>query len=369
MPATAMISLGDHPTANDDPATTAEFSDFPYWSHLARSGVGSAVYLGWGWLLQPKHVWGSPLTLLGVDRQINYGTGFIPLTNDDGSATDLELFRIHDPPDLPAMPLGTAVVPADAPLLMAGVGRPREETTTTWAVDMTLDPWAWLDPADEPELPTFTGYWSIEDQRLALWGVNTVDNAGMILSGEFGQMPAFDTFFDGDAPDPRLAQAVGGDSGGPAWCRIGNRWELAGVAVDVPTLPGQPRTNRTAIFDHSTTIFAELTVYREQILEIIKPALPGDFNDDGVVNTEDINPFVLALTQPGAWTNAYPDTLISKVDLNGDGTIDTADINAFVATLISGADATPLPIPEPTNAAWLAALGASLGRRGRKNGC
>ncbi len=350
-----MIALGDHPAANDDPATTAEFSDFPYWSHLARSGVGSAVYLGWGWLIQPAHVWGTPLTLLGVDRQINYGIGFIPLLNEDQTPTDLELFRIFNPPDLAPMKLASQATAADTPLLMAGFGRPREQNTTTWAVDTSTDPWSWLDPAAYPQLPTFTGYWAIENQRLALWGVNTVRTAGMLVSGEFGQMPAFDTLFSGDAPDPRHAQAVGGDSGGPAWRKVGDRWELAGVAVDVPTLSGQPRTNRTAIFDYSTTVFAELAAYREQILEIIKPALPGDFNDDGVVDTQDINAFVLALTQPAAWAGTYPDTLVSKVDLNGDGHIDTADINPFVAVLTGGA-ASPgqrVDVPEPATWAML----------------
>jgi hypothetical protein len=64
-------------------------------------------------------------------------------------------------------------------------------------------------------------------------------------------------------------------------------------------------------------------------------AFPGDLNCDGVVNFDDINPFVLALSDPAAYAATYPDCPITNGDCNGDGFVNFDDINAFVA-LLSG---------------------------------
>jgi hypothetical protein len=64
-------------------------------------------------------------------------------------------------------------------------------------------------------------------------------------------------------------------------------------------------------------------------------ASPGDLNCDGVVNFDDINPFVLALSDPAGYSAAYPNCSIQNGDCNGDGLVDFDDINAFVA-LLSG---------------------------------
>ena len=63
-------------------------------------------------------------------------------------------------------------------------------------------------------------------------------------------------------------------------------------------------------------------------------AIPGDMNDDGLVNFDDINAFVLALTDPVAYHALYPqlDPNLSG-DTNGDGVLNFDDINGFVALL------------------------------------
>ncbi len=61
----------------------------------------------------------------------------------------------------------------------------------------------------------------------------------------------------------------------------------------------------------------------------------GDLNCDGVVNFDDINAFVLALSNPSAYHAAYPSCDILNGDVNGDGAVTFDDINAFVA-LLSG---------------------------------
>ncbi|MEW6250175.1 MAG: C25 family cysteine peptidase [Planctomycetota bacterium] len=63
----------------------------------------------------------------------------------------------------------------------------------------------------------------------------------------------------------------------------------------------------------------------------------GDLNCDLVVNFDDINPFVLALTDPGAYQTQYPDCPILNGDCNGDGVVNFDDINPFVE-LLTGTD-------------------------------
>jgi C1A family cysteine protease len=64
--------------------------------------------------------------------------------------------------------------------------------------------------------------------------------------------------------------------------------------------------------------------------------LPGDLNCDGHLDFGDINPFVLALTSPAQYAQAFPGCSRSNADVNGDGSVDFGDINPFVA-LLAGA--------------------------------
>jgi len=59
----------------------------------------------------------------------------------------------------------------------------------------------------------------------------------------------------------------------------------------------------------------------------------GDMNCDALVNFSDINPFVLALTNPAGWQAQYPNCDLLNGDINGDGFVDFADINPFVRLL------------------------------------
>jgi hypothetical protein len=64
--------------------------------------------------------------------------------------------------------------------------------------------------------------------------------------------------------------------------------------------------------------------------------LHGDLNCDGVVNFADINPFVLAISNPAAWEATYPGCPTLNGDMNGDGDFNFGDINPFVACLSTG---------------------------------
>jgi hypothetical protein len=66
------------------------------------------------------------------------------------------------------------------------------------------------------------------------------------------------------------------------------------------------------------------------------PGLTGDMNCDGVVNFDDINPFVLALTGQAGYEAHFPACNWLGADANCDGSVDFNDINPFVACLSSG---------------------------------
>jgi hypothetical protein len=59
----------------------------------------------------------------------------------------------------------------------------------------------------------------------------------------------------------------------------------------------------------------------------------GDLNCDSTVNFADINPFVLALTDPDEYARRYPACDIRAGDVNDDGAVDFGDINPFVELL------------------------------------
>jgi len=67
--------------------------------------------------------------------------------------------------------------------------------------------------------------------------------------------------------------------------------------------------------------------------ELTATATPGDLNCDGVVNNFDIDPFVLALTDPAGYALRFPNCNRMLADINGDGVVDNFDIDPFVKLL------------------------------------
>jgi C1A family cysteine protease len=59
----------------------------------------------------------------------------------------------------------------------------------------------------------------------------------------------------------------------------------------------------------------------------------GDLNCDGTVDFEDINPFVLVLSDPAGYQGAYPDCSVLTADCNQDGSVDFDDVNPFIERL------------------------------------
>ncbi len=64
--------------------------------------------------------------------------------------------------------------------------------------------------------------------------------------------------------------------------------------------------------------------------------LLGDMNCDGAVTVGDINPFVLALTDPVGYAAAFPDCNLLNGDCTDDGALTVGDINCFVELVTGG---------------------------------
>ncbi|MEW6252589.1 MAG: hypothetical protein AB1716_18280, partial [Planctomycetota bacterium] len=81
--------------------------------------------------------------------------------------------------------------------------------------------------------------------------------------------------------------------------------------------------------------YAQSNSWRTWVARVALPFRPGDMNCDGAINFDDINPFVLALSDPAGYQVAFPNCNILNGDINNDGLVNFDDINPFVALLTS----------------------------------
>ena len=62
----------------------------------------------------------------------------------------------------------------------------------------------------------------------------------------------------------------------------------------------------------------------------------GDLNCDGLLTFEDINPFLMVLTDSVSYAAQYPECDPNLADCNGDGAVNDADVDAFIERLVVG---------------------------------
>lgn len=80
--------------------------------------------------------------------------------------------------------------------------------------------------------------------------------------------------------------------------------------------------------------FRQLRVDTVNVAEAYEPIpVTGDLNCDRLVDNEDIDAFVLALTNPTAYAAAFPSCYRNRADINGDMLVDNEDIDPFVLLL------------------------------------
>ncbi len=108
-------------------------------------------------------------------------------------------------------------------------------------------------------------------------------------------------------------------------------------------------------------------VFENIALEPLPAHLFGDMNLDGAVDTGDVAPFVLALTDPEGYTDTYGIDPALIGDINGDGAFDTGDVAPFVQLIVgNGGGPEPAAVPEPGTAAVLGAAAMLLLTRRRR---
>ena len=69
----------------------------------------------------------------------------------------------------------------------------------------------------------------------------------------------------------------------------------------------------------------------------------ADMNCDGAVNVFDIDPFVMALTDPVTYAAEFPACDYLLADVNHDGDVNVFDIDPFVTCLTNGGCESALP--------------------------
>jgi hypothetical protein len=162
------------------------------------------------------------------------------------------------------------------------------------------------------------------------------------LPGDYASPFDLLTYFDGshfyfDGP------ATAALYGSPAPLTYGNYHHFGNEAPE----PGSdliPDLMNGVVFYHGSRYdisALDLALFRDVGVPLL---IPGDMNDDGAVDNEDISPFVLALVDEDAYRVEYP--ILDPQgwgDVSGDGLFDNEDIAPFVALLLGA----PAAVPEP----------------------
>lgn len=258
-----LLAVGDAATNTQPPPASATGRARLPFEHLARRGPYSAVYLGHRWVLTAAHVGAFPVEIGGVVGSPIDATR-TRLRNEDGSASDLLAFRIDSDPHLPVLPIARARPPRGARVWLVGQGLDRGARA------------AWRAPGGA----AFEGFrWAAT--RAMRWGTNRIE-AGpfrVATGGVHTHVLAMDFTPPGAPGATRFeAQATTGDSGGALFARRGDRFELAGILV-VRTF--EKRQPRATSFYGNRTLAADLSLYRAQLVALVRPACSDEIDDDG----------------------------------------------------------------------------------------
>lgn len=242
----------------------------PYFQNVGTVGGGTAIYLGNGWVVTAAHVAGSlpaEANFAGTTYTTQAGT-FHRLNHSIGSLTDIVLFRLGVDPGLPALTIASAAPTIGSSAMMIGAGRSQESAPTYWEVteNPETNDYIWTERLPENSSITNSGF-KTTDTRVLRWGENQIAAVNQTINYGAGNVRSFFTYFD-DGALTHEAQAVSGDSGGAVLTQVESSWVLSGMMVAVGTFENQPFGANTAVAGNATAS-ADLTFYREQILQII----------------------------------------------------------------------------------------------------
>lgn len=268
LPARAVVIQTPTGTGNTTPP-----ADDPGFANVGRSanGLGSAIYLGEGWVLTANHVGGGGIVLPSGTFFQKAGSGFSLMTGT--SFADLYMYQLQTTPTgLPTLAISSSMPGVGTPVTMIGAGLDRG-AFTQWNVNTNTgtNPWIWTVTGSGGNA---AGYGTLLDSRATRWGTNNVSQNDVLRqeywglgTNDFYLTKSLVTRFD-QAPGTTEAQAVLRDSGGAVFTKTSGQWRLTGMIFSVAGFSGQPNPAFHAVFGNETFI-ADLSFYRPQIVAVV----------------------------------------------------------------------------------------------------
>ncbi len=243
----------------------------------------SCVYIGNGQILAAWHGFRARATdevyLDGKIFRID-GARVRRLSNPPGRGlgveSDIVMVGLKTSPDLPRLKLAERAPFVGERVVFMGYGMRRKgQDPIYWQVGKRLIP----TDREHAEMVGYSTTCSANDYKDGpVWGENHVERTGIPLRFDQndGSVVGFYTLFHYDAL-PLEAQVGPGDSGGAAFVKRGNYWQLAGIlhAESRGHLPQVEIPSNVAVFG-TASYASDLSKYRSQILN------PPPFDDPGM---------------------------------------------------------------------------------------
>ena len=246
----------------------------------SRAGV---IYLCDDWFLTTYHAWwyDNPTgVVVGTTGYTVITNSLIRLTNNItgfDTRADVAMFRVTETPNLPPLNLTTAypgglnypIRYQRNEIIMIGNGHPRVDSVSYWDA-------AWSNAT--PTNAVYSGYkfWPDTSRNILRWGSNQIDTSEsnidykQTMPEPFGDIVAVQTVFNTNA-GPDECQIAPIDSGGAVFYKKSGYWELTGLMSTMIQPDGSDPKTVWGIADGGRSIIVDLSYYREQIMQILKP--------------------------------------------------------------------------------------------------